>query len=565
MVRWGSRLGVGIIVAALAFTALSAGFRGTPGATQEAATPRPRPPASDSYLNPGPATPTALGPTIPPELSAATDDWPAPMGNLAGTRANLTSAINSKNVDQLQVAWSFPIVARGTWGSMTATTLIAGDIIHVQDMRGNVFSLARDSGRVQWEHHYDLPTGGPNGLAIGYGMVFGTTGDDSGVFALDADTGDEVWRVKLANNPATSTDMAPLVYDNVVYVSTTPCTSQVCYRGGQRGILTALDAATGVTLWTFDTTTDNLWGNPRLNSGGGLWYPPSIDDEGNLYFGTGNAGPWPGIVADGTLYPSGASRPGANDYASSLVSLDQNGSVRWHVNAAPHDLFDHDFQLTPILATVEIDGAPVDLAIGSGKAGTVIAVERASGRVSWQTAIGRHQNDDLQVIPRGETVDVYPGGWGVTEAPMAYAGGRIFVPILESGQQFTGTSQGPSLEPINENKGAVVALDAATGAIVWQADVGAMNVCGVTVANDVVFTMALNGVVRALDTATGDELWSYQAPAGCNGSPAVAGDLLVVPAGGPLFGSSEMRPGAAEPAVIAFRLGVEAATAEEAR
>jgi outer membrane protein assembly factor BamB len=550
-----ARMGT-VLVAVLALAVMTLGdpLQGTPKAAQEQATPRPRRPSNESYLNPGPATPHAIGSIVPPELTTAADDWPGPMGNLSGTRANLASAIDSGNVDQLRVAWTYPISAHAMWGALATSTLIVGDTVLVQDTASNVYALDRATGQVRWEHRYDSPTGGPNGLAVGYGMVYGTTGDDAGAFALDLATGDQVWRVQLANNPATSTDMAPLVYDNTVYVSTTPCTSQVCYQGGQRGILYALDATSGVTLWSFDTTTDNLWGNPRLNSGGGLWNPPSVDDEGNLYFGTGNAGPWPGVVVDGTPYPSGSSRPGANDYASSLVSLDPNGAVRWHLNAAPHDLFDHDFQLTPVLATVQIDGKPADQAVGSGKVGSVIAVERASGRIVWQTEIGRHENDDLRAIPAGETVDVYPGGWGVAEAPMAYAEGRIFVPILESGQQFTATSQGDSLEPINAIKGAVVALDAATGAIDWQTDVGAMNVCGLTVASDVVFTMALNGILRALDTTTGKELWRYQAAAGCNGSPAIAGDSLVVPAGGPLFGNGATGFGKAEPAVIAFRL-----------
>ncbi len=36
----------------------------------------------------------------------------------------------------------------------------------------------------------------------------------------------------------------------------------------------------------------DLWGDPDTNAGGGVWYPPSFDDEGFMYFGTGNPAPF---------------------------------------------------------------------------------------------------------------------------------------------------------------------------------------------------------------------------------------------------------------------------------
>ncbi|HEU5430135.1 MAG TPA: PQQ-binding-like beta-propeller repeat protein, partial [Thermomicrobiales bacterium] len=328
----------------------------------------------------------------------------------------------------------------------------------------------------------------------------------------------------------------------------------IFYQGGQRGIVYALDARTGASLWSFDTTTDNLWGNPALNSGGGAWYPVSLDDQGNLYIGTGNAGPWPGIVVNGTPYPNGSSRPGPNDYASSLISLNPNGGLRWNINAKPHDLFDHDLQLTPIVATVTIDGKPTKVAIGSGKAGKVIAADADTGKVLWEAPVGKHQNDNLTAIPDGQTVVVYPGGLGAVESPMAYADGLVFVPVFDAGQKFTSTTQGEFVDPFNAAKGGLIALDAATGKVAWQVDYPKMNVCGVTVANDVVFSMALDGVLHAYDVKTGKELWSYQANGGCTGSPAVAGDLLVVPAAGPNFAATGTPTAGVASAVLAFRL-----------
>ena len=546
-----------VTFAAVAALAGSIGVQwASPGVTaQSDATP------AANWLNPGPATPHALGPVLPPEVTNNPNDWPVPAGTLAGTRANLKSTINSANVDQLQLAWNFPVTATANYGGMSASTLIAGDTIYLQDMESNVFALDRDSGAVKWQKQYNTQSEGPNGVTVGYGMVFGSTGDGGEVFALDAQDGHELWRVKLTTNPSTGIDMAPVVYNNVVYVSTVPGTSQIFYQGGQRGILYALDAKTGAALWSFDTTTDNLWGNPRLNSGGGAWYPISVDDLGNIYLGTGNPGPWPGIVANGTPYPSGASRPGPNDYTNSMISLDPDGALRWHINASPHDLFDHDFQLTPILATVDIDGTPTQVAIGSGKAGKVIAVNAETGEEIWTTPVGKHQNDDLTAIPEGQTVEVYPGGLGSVESPMAYADGLVFVPVFDAGQKFTALDQGEFVDPFNEATGSLVALNAADGSVAWKIDYPKMNLCGVTVANDVVFSMAMDGVMHAYDVATGNELWHYQAAFSCNGSPAVAGDMLVVPAAAPNFAGDVTTDGPTSPAVLAFRLPSGAAAA----
>ena len=109
-----------------------------------------------------------------------------------------------------------------------------------------------------------------------------------------------------------------MVYDNVVYVSTIPGSSENFYSGGQRGVIHALDAAEGHVLWYFDTTTDNLWGNPTVNSGGGFWHPPTVDEAGKIYFPIANPAPYPGTEG----WPWGSSRPGDNLYTDSVLKMD---------------------------------------------------------------------------------------------------------------------------------------------------------------------------------------------------------------------------------------------------
>ena len=109
------------------------------------------------------------------------------------------------------------------------------------------------------------------------------------------------------------------------------------YLGGGKGILWALNARTGTPEWSWDSVQD-LWGNPGVNSGGGLWYPPSFDAQGNLYLGIGKPGPVFGTAS----YPLGSSRPGPDLYTDSVVKLSPAGKLLWYYQLTPHDLYDWD-------------------------------------------------------------------------------------------------------------------------------------------------------------------------------------------------------------------------------
>ncbi|HQY31646.1 MAG TPA: PQQ-binding-like beta-propeller repeat protein, partial [Thermomicrobiales bacterium] len=311
----------------------------------------------------------------------------------------------------------------------------------------------------------------------------------------------------------------------------------------------ALDAATGGVLWYFDTTTDNLWGNPRVNSGGGFWHPPSVDADGNLYVGIGNAAPYPGTKE----WPAGSSRPGDNDYANNTLKFDPvTGTLTWAHNVKPHDIFDLDNQLTPIVADLD-DGRKA--VFSSGKHGIVVALNRDSGEVFWQTPVGTHKNDNVSAIPEGTAIEVYPGTLGGVETPMAYANGMVFAPVYELSSWYTGSGFDPD-HPFNFTTatGVIVALNATDGTIAWQVDMPTGPLAGITVTNDILFTAGLDGAIIALSTSDGTKLFSYQAPAGINTSPAVSGDSIIFAAGGPLIPSANTVNAPETPVATVFEL-----------
>jgi outer membrane protein assembly factor BamB len=488
------------------------------------------------------ASPTAPLPTMPPEITEYANDWPTPQGNLKNQRAASNSSIDSSSVTSLDVAWTFPIKATSGYGGMTCTPIIAGDTVYVQDMLSNVFAIKRDTGELVWEADYNSSCEGPNGVALGYGMIYGSTGDAREVFALDAATGKEVWKTLLSGNTREGIDMAPNVYGGMVLISTVPGNSQAFYDGGARGTLFGLDAATGEILWQFATVDENLWGNPSINSGGGSWYPPAIDDDGNLYWDIANPAPFQPVEVDGTPITLGSTFDDAL-YTDCLVSLEPDGTLRWYYAANPHDIFDHDLQQSPVLATIDNNGSPYTVALSSGKLGKVIAVETTTGHMIWTAKVGEHtQWDDAQWIPPGQSVTVAPGVAGGVESPIAYADGTVYVPILNLPVTFNDKGLDASTLSFNDATGELTALDVMDGSVKWDVKLPAGNVSAATVSNDVVFAGALDGIVRAYSTNDGTLLWSYDTGVGLNAPFAVAGDLLVVPAAGAKLVSKSYAP-----------------------
>ena len=455
------------------------------------------------------------------------------------------------------------------YGALVSAAVIAGDKLYQQDAMSNVYCLDKATGEEVWSNEYNeaVPSGGPNGVGLGYGRVVYSLGGPGDVVAADAETGEELWKTNIQGLRKEGITMAPLVYDSTVYISTIPGTPEQFYQGNQRGIIVALNLDDGKVLWYFDTTQDNLWGddggNARINSGGGLWHVPSIDEEGRLYVGIGNASPYPGVPE----FPAGSSRPGDNDYANAVMRIDPHrAAVDWFLNVKPHDLFDLDNQLTPILTTATIDGAERKVVLTSGKHGIVVAVDQETGEEIWRTPVGKHQNDDLQELPEDEYVEVFPGTLGGVETPLAYADGLVFAPVYNLASYYNATGMDRSKLDISKATGQLVALDVSTGEIVWDNELTTGILGAATVINDLVFTGGMDGIVRGFRTDDGTQVFSYQTSSGLNAPLSVSGDTIYVPAGGPLFPSEDTWSPAPEPKaqIIALTLGGEVQTGPSA-
>jgi glucose dehydrogenase len=506
------------------------------------------------------ATP-ATAVAAPEEVATNMAAWPLPERDYANTRATMDAAISSDNINELGEAWSFAIPGTGAYGSFSSNPIVIDGVVYIQDLACNVFALDFETGEVVWEHRYDNPTVGPNGPAVGWGKVFAATSVDT-VSALNIETGEELWAVQL-EGPVGA--IQPTVYGDSVYISTLAGVLDPGeeaglrgYAGGATGIAYSLDPETGDVRWKFQTVEEGFWGNPDLNGGAGLWFPPAIDTERDmLFYGTGNPAPFPGTVD----FPNASSRPGPNLYSCSIIALDRNdGKLLWYNQVKSHDLFDLDFHLSPILATVSIDGTERDVVIGAGKLGHILAFDRETGERIWNTPVGKHENDELEAVPEGETIMVMPGVYGGVETPMAYADGMIYASVANLPTPYTATGhdakngseavqRAERMTQVTEGTGLIVALDAASGEIQWTHDTDAVPFGAATVVNDLVVASTFEGTIFALARDSGDEVWRAQLALPLIAWPAVVDDTIIVGAGA----SQNAR-------LVAFRLGAPKAT-----
>src|SRR6266849_8645934 len=219
----------------------------------------------------------------PPEWAENAGSWPAHNYDLANTRATTRTPINSQTVAKLKVKWRFRFSGTSAFGDFASTPIVLDKTVYLQDLNSNVYALDRASGKVKWAHKFNKPSEGPNGIAFGYGRIYGATATDA--FALDPKNGALMWSRKLVRNKNEGIDMTPQLFDNKVLFSTVPGNTHSFYAGNGDGIVWALDAASGKPKWKFNTLADGakLFGNPKINSGGGLWYPPSVDNQGRVF------------------------------------------------------------------------------------------------------------------------------------------------------------------------------------------------------------------------------------------------------------------------------------------
>src|SRR5947207_1442297 len=210
-----------------------------------------------------------------------------------------------------------------------------------------------------------------HGVAFGEGKVFVGRFDDS-VVALNAQTGKVVWQSTVADFHArVSINSAPQfveVGDRELVI--------ISLSGGEfeiRGQVFALDAKTGNTVWRFSTTQPTSFaGQSFMTGGGAVWNPPAIDpDLGLVYLSVGNAAP--DIL--------GENRGGDNLFSASVVAIDLlTGNPVWHFQEVHHDIWDYDSAQPAVLFPLDKDGKHFRALGHCSKTGQYYILDRGTGQ-----------------------------------------------------------------------------------------------------------------------------------------------------------------------------------------
>lgn len=512
---------------------------------------------------------SAAQPTGMPLASAPEDgQWLMPAKDYASTRYSGLDEINTDNVKNLKVAWTF---STGTVNGHEAAPLVVGSTMYIVTPFPNylyALDLAQPGAPMKWK--YDpKPISSAQGVACcdlvnrgcaySNGKIYYNTLDNHTV-CVDAETGKEVWKTKLGDiNMGESMTMAPLVVKDKVLVGNS---------GGEfgvRGWLTAVDANTGQIAWRAYNTGPDLdcliganfkpyyeqdrgkdlgvstWPPDAWKTGGGgVWGWISYDPQMNLiYYGTANPGPW-----------NPDQRPGDNKWTSGIFARNPDtGEAVWFYQWSPHDLHDYDGINEQILVELPINGQTRKVLLRPERNGYVYVLDRATGEVLSATPfayITTSKGVDLKtgrLIYNEETKpevgkvvrNICPFSPGAKDwQPSAFSPktGLLYIPgnncceDVESveanyiaGTPFVGMNVKMYAGP-GGNRGEFIGWDPIGQKKVWSIKENFPVWSGVcATAGDVAFYGTMDGWFKAVHARTGDVLWQFKVGSGIIGQP----------------------------------------------
>ena len=507
----------------------------------------------DDTTPPAQAMCTAGRPLAASTLGAWTGWSPSP----ANTRFQPAeqARFSAADVPRLELKWAFGFPGDVT--AFAAPTVLDGTVF-VGSAAGSVQALDAKSGCIYWVYQ----AGGPVRSAMtvasdGRRRMLLFSDQNGSVYAVDARSGEEMWKTRVEAHEATRLTGGFALHDGVAFVpaasweetrSIDPAYQCCTFRGS----ITAVRVRDGKIVWKtylvdrpVKTGTTTAGTDTYGPSGAGVWSAPTVDAaRGVLYITTG----------DNYSYPATAT-------SDAVMALDlKSGRIVWTRQTTPNDVYNSacggrgpncppnngpDFDFGSSAMIVKTAGGR-DVVVAGQKSGVVYGLDPADrGRILWQTRVGAGgTNGGVQ--------------WG-----MASDGRYAFAAVSDVGRQpgGIGGAAGMGNAALHPTQGGgLTALDVLTGAKVWVAPgtpcAPPRNGCSpaqpaaVTAMPGVVFSGAIDGHLRAFSTTDGKLLWDvdtakpYTTVNGVPGSggsldgagPVVADGMLFVNSGYPRFG-----------------------------
>jgi glucose dehydrogenase len=314
-------------------------------------------------------------------------DWPMFGRDAGAQRSSPLTQITRDNVATLQQAWTFDTAV----DNLQVTPIVVNGVMYLSGGT-TVFALEPETGKELWRFDQKNRVA-RRGVAYWPGdgtlppRLFAGIADGR-LVALDAKTGEPVsgfgdkgfvdlkQSIRGVDGPF-MLDSPPLVFRNIVI--TGGGNNEGEPSTGLYGDIRGWDARSGKLLWSFHTV-------PRSGEAGiETW-------EGESWKNRSGTNAWTYMTLDagrGILYAAtgsptsdfyGADRKGNNLYANCVIALDAaTGKLKWFRQLVHHDLWDWDLPAAPILIDVVRNGRRIPAVAQTTKMSLLFIFDRVSG------------------------------------------------------------------------------------------------------------------------------------------------------------------------------------------
>ena len=329
--------------------------------------------------------------------SAEPGSWLTYGQNFKEQRFSELTQINTNTITRLGLAWAKQV---GDYNMrMQGTPLVVDGVMYVSNGWSVIYALDATTGEEIWKYdpevdrsYIRLACCGPahnRGVAVYEGKVFVGTFDGR-LIAVDANTGKEVWDVDtwipegLGRFNITG---APRAAAGKVYIGQGSGES-----GHRRGYVTAYDADTGQVAWRFFLVPGDPsqpFEHPEMELAAQTW-----GGEWWKYGGGGTA--WNSLVYDeefnslyigvgnGAPWPREIRSPGGGDdlFLSTIVSVDvETGRMNWYYQTTPGDNWDYSSAMDMTLGEIEFGGEMRKVVLQAPKNGFFYVIDREDGEL----------------------------------------------------------------------------------------------------------------------------------------------------------------------------------------